>query len=103
MGGLSPGSVVTSARVPQFFPHHPPQNGFQWFLRPLDVRAQRLIDQVLIASASRIVDLLAKPVQNVVIKADRNARLAARDFDDRAPPAFREIVLLLHVLSSYCR
>src|SRR5260370_379360 len=92
-----------STRPAQLFPHHPSQYSFQRFLRAPDVRAQRLVDQVLITSTARIIDLLAEPVQNIIIQPDRNARLAARNLDHRPPLAFREIVLLLHVLSSYCR
>ena len=29
---------------------------------------QRLVDQVLMTSASRIIDLLAEPVQNIIIQ-----------------------------------
>ena len=65
---------VALARVPQFFPHHAPQDGFERLLRTLDIRAQCLIDQVLIASASGIVDLLAEPVQHFVIQ-----RIVIRD------------------------
>ena len=70
-GAVQPVPVFHSSTRPlQLFPRHPPQGSFQRFLRALDVRAQRLVDQVLITSTARISDLLPKPVQNIVIQPD---------------------------------
>jgi len=67
------------------------------------MRPQRPVDQVLVTPASCFINLLAKPVQNVVVQPDRDPRLAARHLDHRPPLAFREIVVLLRLISSYCR
>jgi hypothetical protein len=68
-----------------------PQSRFQRLMLPIHETAQRQVDTRLVVTASRIVNLLTKPVQNVIVQPNRDPRLSGRHFQNRTPPSFAEI------------
>src|ERR1017187_420423 len=56
---------------PKFVSNHAPQGGFQRLLPLVHEAAQSFIDERLVVPAPRVVDLLPKPSQNVVVQSDR--------------------------------
>ena len=65
--------------------------------------SRRAVDEGLIVPAARVMDLVAKPLENVVVNPDCDSSLAWRGLDDRATFASAEIVFFLHLAPSYRR
>jgi hypothetical protein len=55
------------------------------------------VNERLVVSASRIINLLTKPVQNLNVQPNRDAGLSRRHLQYRTPSAFAEIIFLLHI------
>ena len=62
----------------QFFAHHAPQRLFQRLLSSLYVLSQDAVDEGLVVPTASIVDLLAEPIQHVVVETDGDTRLPGR-------------------------
>src|SRR5271165_2643678 len=91
----APGATALS-RATQFIPNHSAQRCLQRFLLVAYETTQSPVDQRLVVSAARVVDLLAKPLQNIFVEADGNPRLFRRHSEDRTAPSLAEIIFLLH-------
>ena len=89
------------AGVAEFFADDAAEGGFEGLVGAANVLLQGLIDQSLVIAAASSVDLLAEPVENVVIKADGDASLALRDGEDRAALSSAEIVFTPSSLCAY--
>src|SRR5579862_6357379 len=61
---------MSLASVAEFVPDDAPENGLERFLFVAHKCAQCFIDERLVVSAAGVVNLLAKPVQDVLIEAD---------------------------------
>src|SRR5450631_4799887 len=60
----------------QFLSDDAAQNGLEGFLSLLDECAQRIVDQRLIVPSAGRVDLVTKPLEQIVVEANRDAGLA---------------------------
>lgn len=68
-----------------------------------DVFPQDRVDQDQVVAAARVVDLLAEPIDDLVIERQRDRGLArGRGGYNRAPRAFAEVVGLFMAQSLYC-
>src|SRR5262245_39445427 len=56
----------------KFVSNRSPQSRLQGLLLPAHETAQRLVNKRLVVSASCVINLLTKPVQNVIIQPDRD-------------------------------
>lgn len=68
-----------SACVFQFLPDYSTQGGSQRLVCAPDVLPKSVIDQALIVNATRGLDLLAKPIQNIIVKPDGDPAFAPRN------------------------
>src|SRR6266853_512157 len=80
----------------EFVSNYTPQSGLQRLLLLAHVVAQRFVQKRLVVAATGVVNLLAKPVQNVLVEPDGDAGFSRRDPQDRATPALAEVIFLLH-------
>ncbi len=94
---------IPLTRLPQFIPDHASQRSLQRLLCRGHVSDQCLVDQALIARATRFMRFAAEPVQYSVVQPDRDPGLPR--FGRRHRPSFRfgKVILCFHFCSSYCR
>jgi len=69
------------------------KGAFEHAVSVTNVFPQRLVDQRLIVAAASLVDLVAKPVQNVGVDADGDTRLAGGRLHDGSAFGVVEIML----------
>src|SRR5262249_44432905 len=82
------------------FSNNSPEGLFQRLVRVCDVLPQRIVNQALIVTATRLFDLIPEPGEQVVIEANRNPRFSLWDRDHRPTLCSRKVVLLPHNSSS---
>src|ERR1700719_2516428 len=80
----------------EFVSNYTPQSGLQRLLLLAHEVAQRFVKKGLVVPATGVVNLLAKPVQNVLVEPDGDTGFSRRDPQDRAAPALAEVIFLLH-------
>jgi hypothetical protein len=64
--------------------------------------AQCLVDQRLVAGSTSGVSLLAKPLQEIIVDANRDSRLSRGCLQYRPPLSTRKVVLSFHDFAPYC-
>lgn len=87
----------------QFLTHHASHDFFERLCMRLDIFTQGVVDQRLVVAAARGMHLVTKPLQDVVIDPDRDARLAMHYRIDGATRSLAEVIGCFHRWSSYCR
>src|SRR6266498_1576565 len=93
--GFRPAAVAR-----QLLSQHTAQRVFEILFGRFRKGAQRRIDERLIAAASGLVNLLSKPLEDIVVDPDGDSRLARRGAKNSAAPAILEVVLFLHLVPS---
>ena len=83
----------------QFLAQHPPTRLLERCPAGPDVLLQRGIDQRLVVPATRGMDLGSKPVEHLVVQADRDPRLPRRRGQNRPSLSPAEVVFTCHVPS----
>lgn len=99
--------LSASARTPcsaasvlwYFFPNDSTKSFFERLFFALNVFPKRIIDKRLIATTAGSMNLFSEPIQNIVVKANRDSGLARRRWNNRSPFSLTKVVLLFHVLS----
>jgi hypothetical protein len=89
--------------VAEFFTNDTAKRGLQWFPCATDVLAESIVDLALVVTAAGPLYLFSKPLQDVIVKPDRDSGLALWRRYDSAAPCLAEVVFTLHRFSSYCR
>lgn len=85
---------------PKLFPDHPSEGLLQGLSNPRDVVSNRRVEQSLVVAAAGGVGLLFKPLQKVVVDADRDPCLAGGNRDDRPALCLAEVVFFSHLFAS---
>src|SRR5258708_607673 len=75
---------------------HTTQGTFEILFGRLRDAAQSLVDEGLIAPPSGLVNLIPKPLKDVVVDPDGDSRLAGRGAKNGTATTVPKIVLLLH-------
>jgi hypothetical protein len=85
-----------SRTVPQLFPHDPAKGLLQRLSLRADVLSESSIDESLVVPSALRLDLRPKPLEHIVVDANRDPRLALRQGIKRTPPSSAEILQPLH-------
>jgi hypothetical protein len=72
----------------QFFPDNAAKRGLQWLVGATDVLPESIIDQALVVAASGPLNLTAKPLERIVVKADGDSCLTRWHRNHRSPFCF---------------
>jgi hypothetical protein len=84
-----------------FLSEHTAEGVFEVMVGRFNKTAESIIDEGLIATAPRSVDLLPEPPKNVLVDPNRDPRLARRGLNNGATSPVAEVILLLHLAPSY--
>jgi hypothetical protein len=94
----------------KLFPNDVPELFLYRIIAPANVLAQGVIHHGLVVAPSRLVGLVAKPIQNLFVDSNGYATLTGGQRIDGSPHTFAEIIVFLHnsafifsTLTSICR
>jgi hypothetical protein len=76
--------------------NHAPQHGIQGFQLLAREGSEGLIDERLVVPAPGVVNLLSKPIQNVVVEPNRDSGFLGWHPQNRSAPALAEVIFLLY-------
>ena len=99
-GGVSLPFGLFGARIPQFFPNHPPDSGFEETFILFDILMKGFIDHSLIIPTTGYIRFISKPIKNFVIDPDGDSRFARRRGNYRADlSSLAEVIFGFHIPS----
>jgi hypothetical protein len=96
MTALHASSLTCAA---EFLADHPAQRRFKRLATASHEISQSLIDKTLIVAATRLIHLVSKPLEDILIKPNGDTRLTLWNRHDGASLALAEVVFLPHEFS----
>jgi hypothetical protein len=72
------------------------KNSLEWLVPGRDELPECVVDESLVATSTRTIDLGSEPIQQIVVEADGDPRLSMRRRRDRTSAPGTEVVFLSH-------